>query len=155
MLIRNERPRKYDSRGSELFGIQSWVALPTNVEETDPSFFHHEASELPIIEDKDKSVRLIAGSLYGARSPVKTFSEMFYADVSLAGGAKLSIPSLMEERAVFIVDGAIKFLSDAGKFIAGQSVVFTPGVEIVLTAAGSKPTRLMLLGGEPLGQRHI
>ena len=81
----------------------------------------------------------------------KTFSEMFYADVLLFASAKLSIPSLMEERAVFIVSGAVEFLSDAGEFTAGQLVVFKPGAEIVLTAAAnSKPARLMLLGGEPL-----
>ncbi len=70
---------------------------------------------------------------------------------------QISIPSLMEERAVFIVSGAVEFLSDAGEFTAGQLVVFKPGAEIVLTAAAnSKPARLMLLGGEPLGQRrHI
>jgi len=63
----------------------------------------------------------------------------------------------MEERAVFIVSGAIKLLSDAGKFTAGQLVVFKPRAEIVLTAAAnSKPACLILLGGEPLGQRrHI
>ena len=95
--------------------------------------------------------------LVSRHTPVKTFSETFYADVLLSAGAKLSIPSLMEERAVFIVSGAVEFLSDAGEFTAGQLVVFKPGAEIVLTAAAnSKPARLMLLGGEPLGQRrHI
>ena len=91
---------------SELFGIQSWVALPERNEETAPTFFHHEADELPVIEAEGKSVRLIAGSLYGEKSPVKTFSEMFYADVSLSGGAKLEIPNEHEEGAVFIALGA-------------------------------------------------
>lgn len=154
-IAHSERtPPEIRQTGSELFGIQSWVALPTNAEETEPTFFHHEVSELPIIEDKDKSVRLIAGSLYGARSPVATFSEMFYADVSLNAHAKLLIPPITEERAVFIVEGAVKFLSNDGEFSVGQLVVFKPGAEIVLTAV-SNFARLMLLGGEPVGQRHI
>ena len=69
--------------GSDLFGIQSWVALPTRYEETEPTFAHHGANELPIIEDNGKRVRLIAGSLYGARSPVRLLSDMFYAEVIL------------------------------------------------------------------------
>ena len=68
---------------SELFGIQSWVALPTQYEETEPTFSHHGTNELPMIEGDGKRVRLICGSLYGARSPVPVFSDMFYADVAL------------------------------------------------------------------------
>ncbi len=83
-IAHSERtPPEVRNSGSELFGIQSWVALPKQTEETAPTFFHHEAKELPVIEDGGKIVRLIAGSLYGKRSPVNTFSEMFYADVSL------------------------------------------------------------------------
>ncbi len=99
-------------------------------------------------------MRLIAGSLYGARSPVETFSELFYADVSLDEGARLQIPAEHEERAVFVVEGAAEFPPAEGRYSAGQLVVFKPGAEIVLTAA-SKSARLMLLGGEPVGRRYI
>ena len=69
-IAHSERtPQEMRAVGSDLFGIQSWVALPTQYEETDPTFVHHDASELPIVEDHGKRVRLICGSLYGARSP--------------------------------------------------------------------------------------
>src|SRR5690606_19681608 len=72
-----------------LFGIQSWVALPRQHEEVAPSFAHHGADELPVLEGEGKRVRLIVGSLYGARSPVQTLWEMFYAEVVLEQGASL------------------------------------------------------------------
>ncbi|HEV2801754.1 MAG TPA: pirin family protein [Pyrinomonadaceae bacterium] len=140
--------------GSELFGIQSWVALPVAVEETAPSFYHHAADALPLLEAEGKRVRVIAGSLYGERSPVETFSEMFYADASLAAGARLQIPAEQEERAVFIVEGAVVFPPAEETYSAGQLVVFKPGAEVVVTAA-SESARLMLLGGEPIGRRYI
>jgi redox-sensitive bicupin YhaK (pirin superfamily) len=52
-------------------------------------------------------MRLICGSLYGARSPVRTFSEMFYADITLEGDARLSVPAEHEERAAYVVTGGI------------------------------------------------
>lgn len=156
-IVHSERtPPELRQTGSKLFGIQSWVALPQRDEETDPSFVHHGADELPVIEGEGKRVRLISGSLYGARSPVRTLSEMFYADVTIEPGARLPVPTEHEERAAYVVGGAVELLRDGGTFNAGQLMVFKPGEEITLQAPESSPARIMLLGGEPLdGKRHI
>ncbi|HEY0427153.1 MAG TPA: pirin family protein [Pyrinomonadaceae bacterium] len=155
-IAHSERtPQEIRKAGAELFGIQSWVALPIKDEETSPTFFHYESGELPVIKDKGKTVRIIAGSLYGAQSPVKTFSEMFYADVLLESGSRLQIPTEHEERAVFIVDGSIEFLPGNSMFNAGQLIVLKPGEEVVLSAASSSAARLMLFGGEQMEKRHI
>jgi redox-sensitive bicupin YhaK (pirin superfamily) len=155
-IAHSERtPREIRETGVELFGIQAWVAMPSHEEETDPTFTHHGAHELPIVDGEGKHVRLICGSLYGARSPVHTLSEMFYAEVMLEQGAVVPLPMEHEERAAYIVEGSLEISRDGGTFDAGQLVVFKPGEEITLRAAAS-PARLMLLGGEPLdGKRNI
>ncbi|HEU4875097.1 MAG TPA: pirin family protein [Pyrinomonadaceae bacterium] len=154
-IAHSERtPQEMRAVGSDLFGIQSWVALPTQYEETDPTFVHHDASELPIVEDHGKRVRLICGSLYGARSPVRLLSDMFYAEVILEGDARLQVPIDYEERAAYVVEGSIRLAPVGETFHAGQLIVFKPASEIILNASGQ--ARLMLLGGEPLeGRRHI
>jgi redox-sensitive bicupin YhaK (pirin superfamily) len=155
-IAHSERtPQDVRKTGAELFGIQTWVALPLRDEETAPTFFHHEASELPVIEAEGKTVRLIAGSLYGEKSPVKTYSEMFYADVLLERGARLPFPAEHEERAVFIVEGAAEFQPNSGTFNAGQLVILKPKQAITIACA-STSARLMLFGGEPMSEkRHI
>ena len=154
-IAHSERtPKELRGVSKELFGIQSWVALPERDEETAPTFFHYEAGGLPFLEGEGKKLRLIAGSLFGERSPVKTFSEMFYADALLEPGAKLQLPAEHEERAVFIVAGSVQFPPVEGTFGAGQLIVFQPGAEIV-SLAGPEKARLILLGGAPLGKRHI
>jgi redox-sensitive bicupin YhaK (pirin superfamily) len=156
-IAHSERtPQEMRASGSDLFGIQSWVALPLKEEESEPAFVHHDTGELPVVEGEGKRVRLIAGALYGARSPVKTLSEMFYADAELEGGAALPLPADHEERAAYIVEGAVTLSGDGGTFEAGQLLVFKPGAEMTLEATGSSPARVMLLGGEPMeGRRHI
>jgi len=135
-----------------LFGIQSWVALPMRDEETAPAFAHHSGTTLPVIDGEGKSLRLIAGELFGARAPVRTFSEMFYADVSFDPGARLALPPEHEERAAFLVEGAVDLAGET--HVPGQLLIFRPGAEIVLSAPSG--ARLMLLGGAPLdGPRHI
>ena len=155
-IAHSERtPQEMRQTSAELFGIQSWVAFPTRYEETEPAFAHHGARDLPVVEGEGKRVRLICGSLYGARSPVQTFSEMFYADVTIGEGARLSVPAEHEERAAYVVEGSIGLIPEGGTFNAGQLLIFKPGEEIVLGAHRSQ-ARVMLLGGEPLdGKRHI
>jgi hypothetical protein len=140
------------ARGARLFGIQSWVALPARVEETDPAFAHHEQASLPLIDGEGKRIRLIAGTLFGERSPVPTFSEMFYADALLDAGAQLPLDAGHEERGIYVAEGRIAIAGD--EFEAGQLLVFRPGDAITVIARAT--SRLMLLGGEPMdGPRHI
>jgi len=142
---------------SPLFGIQTWIALPKKEEERAPSFRHHAAVELPLLEDDGASVRLIAGALYGARAPVATLSDMFYADVTLAAGARLPLASDYEERALYIISGRIEIDADrfnAGQFEVGQLVVLRAKQSIAVRAL--ERVQLLLLGGAPMdGPRHV
>ena len=156
-IAHSERTPEESRRGdSELYGIQSWVALPLKDEESAPDFAHHEAAELPVVEGEGKRVRLIAGSLYDARSPVRTLSEMFYADATLAPDSVLDVPLEHEERAVYVVEGSVKVLPERDVYVAGQLLLLRPGAEVLLRGADAVDARLMLLGGAPLeGKRHI
>ncbi|MDW3223005.1 MAG: pirin family protein [Paracoccaceae bacterium] len=134
---------------SSLFGIQTWVALPEKDEETNAGFEHHAEEALPFIEGEGKEVRLIIGNAWGERAPTKTFSEMFYADAVLQPGAMIPMPDNHEDRGVYVTAGSITVAGD--NFEAGQMMVFRPGDAITLKA-GERGARLMLLGGETLGQ---
>lgn len=139
-------------RGGRLFGIQSWVALPEDREEADPAFFHAARNDLPVIEDEGMSVRVIAGSLAGRRSPVTTATETLYADARLAPGGRLAVPAEHTERAVYPVSGFVVIGGE--RFEPMQLIVLKPGREVPVEAP--EGARLMLLGGEPMdGPRHI
>jgi redox-sensitive bicupin YhaK (pirin superfamily) len=88
----------------------------------EPGFAHHSADALPVIENDGKRVRLIAGSLYGERAPVEVFSEMFYADATLSGAARIDLPAEHEERAAWVAVGRIEVGGEV--FDAGQLLVF-------------------------------
>ncbi len=150
-IVHSERTAPEErERGPKLFGIQTWVALPARAEETAPAFFHHGQEVLPQISGEGKDVRLVVGSLYGERSPVEAFSDMFYADAVLTAGARLPLPAEHEERGLYVVDGKIDIAGES--FEAGRLLVFRPGDEITITALS--PARVMLLGGEPMDGPH-
>jgi len=136
----------------QLYGIQIWVALPERHEETDPDFTHYAAASLPVIEGEGKSVRVIAGSLYGKASPVKTLSALFYADATLQPGASLSLDNGHDERAIYLLEGTVEI--GGAIFEPGRLLVFSSGLPITVNATST--TRLLLLGGEPLdGPRYL
>ena len=136
-----------------LFGIQTWVALPEDREDAPASFEHQGREALPLLTGEGKEVRLILGHAWGARSPVQTFSEMFYADAVLQAGARLPLPDDHEDRGLHITEGSVLVAGQV--FEAGQMMVFRPGDPITVTA-GPRGARLMLLGGATLnGPRYI
>ncbi len=138
--------------GGDLHGLQCWLALPAAQEETDPAFVHHGVEEFPVVRDDDKTVRVVAGSLYGERSPVVTASDTVFADAMLRAGAVLPIDAAHEERAVYVVDGEIEIGGD--RFAPGQLLVLRPGDRVTLkTAAGA---HVMIVGGAAMdGPRHL
>lgn len=136
-----------------LFGIQTWVALPDSHEEIDADFEHHGKDALPFLESEGKQVRLILGTAYGERAPVKTFSETFYADAILEADALLPLPDDHEDRGLYVVTGSIEISGES--YDSGQMMIFRPGDKITIKA-GETGARLMLLGGETLnGPRYI
>jgi redox-sensitive bicupin YhaK (pirin superfamily) len=152
-IVHSERtPEPLRIAPSPVFGIQAWVGLPRAKEEAEPSFVHHGAGSLPVIEGKGRRVRLMIGTLMGARSPVATCSEMLYADATLAAGTRLAFPADHEERAIYVVKGVIELANRS--FGTSQLLVLKRGVESAVVAP--QGARLLLLGGDPLdGARHI
>ena len=130
------------------FGIQTWVALPDDAEDTGAAFEHAGKDKLPVIEDGGVSLRLILGTGWGVKAPVKTFSEMFYADAQLAPGAILPMTDDHEDRGLYIVEGSVEIATET--FEAGRMMVFRPGDKIAMRA-GPQGARVMALGGATLG----
>ena len=137
----------------DLFGIQTWVALPASAEESAPSFEHHGREALPVLEADGVRLRVILGHAYGLQAPAQVFSETFYVDAALEPGAKLPLPEDHEDRGLYVVEGEITVAGQA--FEAGRMLVFRPGDRIAI-GAGPTGARVLLLGGATLeGPRYI
>ncbi len=150
-ITHSERFEDLRAHGGSLHGIQAWVALPDALEETDPSFAHHDAADLPTYEGGGMWARLIAGKAFGAEAKVKTHSPMFYAHWALEAGAKAQLPAEYPERAAYVAAGEVEV--DGHTYRTGQMLVFSPGEPVLFTA--QTPAIVMLLGGEPVGPRFI
>ncbi len=150
-ITHSERFERARREGGRMNGLQAWVALPREHEETGPSFAHYGGDELPMMDDAGARLRLIAGEAYGARAGVAVFSPLFYVHAQLEQGATIALPSAFPERAAYVVAGTIE--TGHQRITSGTMVVFGSGGDARITAATS--AQIMLLGGEPVGARHI
>jgi redox-sensitive bicupin YhaK (pirin superfamily) len=150
-ITHSERFEQLRQTGGRMHGIQAWVALPLEAEETDPGFFHHGADDLPTYEGGGLWARLVAGKAFGAEAKVKTHSPMFYAHWRLDADATAQLPAEYPERAAYVAQGIIEV--DGREFHDGQMLVFAPGQPVLVKAV--TPAIVMLLGGEPVGPRFI
>lgn len=149
-ITHSERFEKARAVGDHLHGIQAWVALPTADEEEAPSFSHHAGDDLPQWSDGGVEGHLIAGSAYGLTATVRTHSPLFYAHLEMAPGAVAEIPGAFSERALYVAKGAVEF--DGARYDAGKMLVLGKGASKLRAIEAAT---VMLLGGEPIGERFL
>jgi hypothetical protein len=150
-IVHSERAGRDLDVNSRLHGIQSWMALPAELQEIAPDFRHYPAAALPEFERGGATVRLIMGAAFGARSPVLCHSPTLYADARLPEGAHLALPSEVADRAAYVVSGRVRI--GGAEYAEGTLAIARPAANVVLEAVAD--SRLMIIGGEPLGPRHI
>ena len=152
-VTHSERLERARREGARLEGIQAWVALPDGQEEIDPSFEHHAGSvALPTWKADGVSGRLVAGEALGMKASVGIYSPLHYLHLEMDPGARFQTPTDHSESAVYVVSGLVEI--DDGRPVGhGQMAVLEKGIASVICAL--EPSTVMILGGEPVGQRYI
>jgi redox-sensitive bicupin YhaK (pirin superfamily) len=152
-IVHSERtPPEERGSGHRLHGLQTWVALPKAHEQDEPSFVHHAAASLPTVTLPGVSIRVIAGTAFGQRSPAPTFSPTFYAAVEMEPGSAFDLHPEHEERGVYGIEGEIVV---AGEPLYRHHMAVLRSWTTVKIEARSRAV-LVLLGGSKLdGERLI
>ncbi len=150
-ITHSERFEKARLEGDRLHGIQTWVALPDADEEIAPAFSHHAMEDQPLFEERGVTGRLVAGKAFGVEAKARVHSPMFYTHWALQAGATAGVPADYPERAAYIATGSVEI--EGQVFSAGKMIVFAPGGTIAVKAL--EPSIVMLIGGEPIGQRYV
>ncbi len=138
--------------GGPLHGVQTWVALPMDLEEMEPRFEHHPERTLPRVDQPGVALRVIAGTAYGVQSPTGVLSPTLYVHAAFDADGELVVDEGHEERAVHVASGSIE--CEGRRFEAGSLLVLRPGRHATLRS--STESHVLLIGGAPLdGPRHV
>jgi hypothetical protein len=144
-------PQNLWESGSHMHGLQVWLAMPAAEEQGEPSYSHHPADSLPRSTSMGVDICLIAGNGFCLQSPVPVLSPTVYAEIKLAAGAALQIPAEHAERALYLIDGEATL--DNQQLPLRGLLVLPEGETYTLSACGE--SRLVLIGGAPIGPRRI
>ena len=150
-IVHSERASDDLSLTSRLHGIQSWIALPLDLEEMEPTFLHYPASSLPQMSADGCTVRVIMGSAYGLQSPVLTYSPTLYLEASLQERAKLAVLDEAAERGIYVVSGRVGI--GGTTYAEGTLAVLRGGAAVTLEA--ETEARVIVVGGASVGPRYI
>ncbi len=152
-IVHSERSGPEDrAAGIRMHGLQTWVALPRDLEDAPPSFTHVPGATLPRIDRDGARVVIVAGHAFGHRAPTPTTSDTLYAAVELSAGATLDVPAEHEQRAIYTVAGTIDI--DGTLVPETHMAVLPPRGSVRVTAQGASV--IMLVGGaKPDGERFI
>ena len=150
-IVHSERAGSDLDQVAKLHGIQSWMALPDGKEEIEPAFEHTPAADLPELEIGGATVRIIIGEAFGEQSPVTAYSQTLYLDCSMPSGSEITLPEGFEEIAFYVASGAVE--AAGAEVREGTMLVPTAGSSVSFKA--TERSRVMVIGGEHIGRRHI
>jgi redox-sensitive bicupin YhaK (pirin superfamily) len=151
-IVHSERtPDDLRQRVRRSHGLQLWAALPQEHEEDAPTFAHTPAASIPSFAIGAAQVRVLIGQAFGVSSPVATLSPTVYLDIEAGGAARIAVPDVAIERAVYGVNEA--FALDGQRVEPFTMAVLDPGTQPLLELPGG--ARVVLIGGAPLGHRHM
>lgn len=150
-IVHSERERpEVTAVAHKLHGLQLWLALPQEQEETAPAFYHIPQAQIPAFNLNGVQVSVIMGSAYGVTSPVPVFSETLYIEAFLQPGQQLILPDTAE-RALYLVSGQVK-IRDIELGLQTLTVL-QDKTGVVVEAVSS--ARIALIGGAAIGPRFI
>ncbi len=152
-VVHSERTPEYlRVTDKNLHGFQIWVALPKNLEQSAPSFHHTEAEEIPCWKLGELQYKLIAGELFGKKSPVPVHSQLFFLEIKSNSQEKISIGrELFGEVAMYVLEGTVTI--DADTF-GGKQLLIAKNATLCEFEIGENTT-IYLFGGEPYAEERF
>ncbi|SMG27467.1 hypothetical protein SAMN05661096_01606 [Marivirga sericea] len=151
-VVHSERTPEYlRNSDKNLHGLQIWVALPKELENSDPSFTHIDADKIPQWNDNGLEIKLIAGKAFGKESPVPVHSNLYFIEIKSSKAQKVNIgKDLFGESALYILEGTIK--SDGNTYDPKQILVATDS-KLCEFEIGENST-VYIFGGEPFPEER-
>ncbi|GLU56548.1 pirin family protein [Dyadobacter frigoris] len=149
-IVHSERTPEYLRHSDKiLHGLQIWVALPKEMEQMEPEFFHASEADLPHWEVDSVAFKLIAGSLMGKQSPVPVFSPLYYLEIKSKEAKSVKIGNeLYGEAGIYILEGSIE--AEGNTYLPKQLLVAMDTNLCEFTMAEN--TTVYIFGGEPFAE---
>lgn len=149
-VIHSEMPSQRMLReGGLMHGFQIWVNLPRKLKMSQPRYQEYSASQLPLIEEPQRWIRVIAGEAGGKRSPIETTVPTTMLHAKIAQGADLTISIAPGSNAIVHTIAGNAHI--AGKELrVHEAMLLEPAPESLHIRAYEEEFEALILAGVPL-----
>ena len=151
-IVHSERtPEHLRHSVIQMHGLQIWVALPKELEQMEPEFFHIEEKQIPQWTDGDLQFKLVAGEAFGKKSPVPVYSKLYMLEIKSKTKQTLNIgDQLYGESGLYILEGGIE--SDGNVYGPKQLLVAKESSLCEFTI--QENSTIYIFGGEPFPEKR-
>jgi redox-sensitive bicupin YhaK (pirin superfamily) len=152
-IVHSERTPEYlRSSNKMLHGLQIWVALPKELEDMEPTFFHVPENEIPEWKKDNIMFKLIAGEVFGRKSPVPVYSPLYLLELKSTTRQTVIIGNdLFGESALYILEGNIE---SEGNVFEPKQILIAKDTKLC-TFDMAENTTIYIFGGEPFPEERI
>ncbi|MFU8844368.1 MAG: pirin family protein [Bacteroidales bacterium] len=152
-IVHSERTPEYLRHAEiSMHGLQIWVALPKELEQMEPEFFHIEREQLPVWTDGDLQLKLVAGEAFGKKSPVPVYSKLYMLEIKSKSGQAVNIgKQLYGEAGLYILEGGIE--SNGNVYQPNQLLVTRESSLCEFTMQAN--STIYIFGGEPFPEERL
>lgn len=152
-VVHSERTPEYLRESDyRLHGFQIWVGLPKDLEQSEPSFFHIEADEIPIWKEGDLEYKLIAGEAFGKKSGVPVHSPLYFVEIKSYTKQKLNIGhELFGEVGMYVLEGTVNI---EGNEYGTKQLLIAKNAKLCEFEMNEN-TVVYLFGGEPFPEERF
>lgn len=152
-IVHSERTPEYLRKSDKmLHGLQIWVALPKELEQMEPSFFHVPEDQIPKWEANNIAFKLIAGEVLGKKSPVPVYSPLYLLELKSTTPQTVTIgKDLFGESALYILEGSIE---SEGNIFEPRQILITKDSKLC-SFDMAENTTIYIFGGEPFPEERI
>ncbi len=152
-IVHSERTPEYLRHSDKtMHGLQIWIALPKELEQMEPEFFHIDATQIPTWTEDHLQFKLVAGEAFGHKSAVPVYSKLFMVEIKSTGRQAVNIGhELYGDAGLYILEGGIE--SDGNIYGPKQLLVAKESslCEFIIEANST----IYIFGGEPFAEQRL
>ncbi len=143
-------PESFSKTGGVLHLIQLWINLPAAHKMTAPSYQEIKSDFIPVLQEGNCKVRVIAGDYKDLQGPAKTFSPLSLLHITIPEGEEITIEVAKGFNSSYYLTKGETIIDDYE--VPAQHLVWLSDEGTNITVKAIRDSELLFMAGEPINE---
>ncbi len=143
-------PESFSKTGGVLHLIQLWINLPAAHKMTAPLYQEIKSDFIPVLQEGNCKVRVIAGDYKNLQGPAKTFSPLSLLHITIPEGEEITIEVAKGFNSSYYLTKGETIIDDYE--VPAQHLVWLSDDGTNITVKAIRDSELLFMAGEPINE---